>query len=340
MERAWRIIRHALDVDRQAAVDARLVDKRQHLAVHGVEQCVVHVAQVDAEFHFARYHVAAVGKQLHHADRAAAVRRVAVGDRHHFLHDAGRHLQRVAAQSHRRRSRVRLHSRHHAVVPRQAHHRRHHADHLVGVFQHRPLLDVGFEIRADRMLARHLLAQVADARQFVPHRLALEVFRRVRRLEAEGAAKHARTHHHRHEARAFLVGPDRDLDRRLGRDVQIVQRAHHFQPGQHAVIAVELAAGRLGVDVAAGDDRRQRGIAAVAAHEDVADPVDRDRQARVPRPADDQVAALSVEVGQRQALDAPFWRGADARQFHQGCPQAVAVDAKLVHRCSPFRVRC
>ena len=37
----------------------------------------------------------------------------------------------------------------------------------------------------------------------------------------------------------------------------IVQGAHHLQPGQHPVVAVELAARGLRVDVAAGDDRRQ-----------------------------------------------------------------------------------
>ena len=57
-------------------------------------------------------------------------------------------------------------------------------------------------------------------------------------------------------------------------DAAVVQRAHHLEAGEHAVVAVELAAGGLGVDVAAGDDRRQRGVAPGAAHEDVADRVD------------------------------------------------------------------
>ena len=35
-------------------------------------------------------------------------------------------------------------------------------------------------------------------------------------LERERAGEDARAHHRRREARAFLVGPDRDLDRRLG----------------------------------------------------------------------------------------------------------------------------
>jgi hypothetical protein len=42
-------------------------------------------------------------------------------------------------------------------------------------------------------------------------------------------------------------------------------------------------------------------------------------------------AGLAVEVGQRQAFDAAFRRGADVRQFHQRRPQAAAVDSKFVH---------
>jgi hypothetical protein len=85
--------------------------------MHGVEQLVVHIAQVDAEFDFAGNHVAAVREHLHHAHRATAIRRIAVGDGHHFLHDGGGHLQRILAQAHGRRARMRFHAGHHAVVP-------------------------------------------------------------------------------------------------------------------------------------------------------------------------------------------------------------------------------
>jgi hypothetical protein len=50
------------------------------LGVHGVEALAVDVAQVDAELHLPRDHVAAVGVDLHEADGAAAVRGVAVRD--------------------------------------------------------------------------------------------------------------------------------------------------------------------------------------------------------------------------------------------------------------------
>ncbi len=189
------------------------------------------------------------------------------------------------------------------------------------------------------MLARYLLALVADARQFFADRLAIDVLGRIGRLQRKRAAKHAGTHHHRHEARTFLIGPERNLDRRFGLDLQVVQRTHHFQPGQHAVVAIEFTAGRLGVDMTAGDYRRQRVVGAVAAHEDIADLVDRDRQPGRLGPANHQVAALLVQVRQGQPFDAPLGRGADLGQFHQRRPQAVAIDAQFVHVCTPrFRL--
>ncbi len=231
--------------------------------------------------------------------------------RDHLLHQLGGDLQRVLAQRHRRRPGVRLHAGDGAVVPADAEHAGDDADRLVVVLEHRPLLDVGLEVAADRMRARLLGADVADALELVLHRLAFGVLRGVGVLEGEGLGEHARAHHHRHEARAFLVGPEGDLDRRLGLDAVVVERAHDLEAGEHAVVAVELAAGRLGVDVAAGDDRRQRVVLAGAAHEAVADLVDRDRHAGLARPARHQVAALLVEVGERQPADAALRRGAD-----------------------------
>ncbi|MCU1533477.1 MAG: rne, partial [Arthrobacter sp.] len=136
-----------------------------------------------------------------------------------------------------------------------------------------------------------------------------------------------------------------DLDRRFGLDAVVVERAHDLDAGQYAVVAVELAAGRLGVDVAAGHDRGQGIVAAGAAHEAVADLVDGDGHSGVPGPADDQVAALPVQVGERQPADAALGRGADLRQFHERGPQPFAVDAQSVevgiggngrsaHRCA------
>ena len=44
-------------------------------------------------------------------------------------------------------------------------------------------------------------------------------------------------------------------------DAVIVERADHFEPAEHAVDAVEAAAGRLRVGVRAGDDRQAASVA-------------------------------------------------------------------------------
>jgi hypothetical protein len=60
--------------------------------------------------------------------------------------------------------------------------------------------------------------------------------------------------------------------------------------------AIEPAAGRLGVEMAAGQDRRQARVASGPAREDVADLVDPDRTAGRLAPADEEAAGLAVEV--------------------------------------------
>ena len=89
---------------------------------------------------------------------------------------------------------------------------------------------MGFKVRAYHELTRHLLADVADAHQFVLHGLAFGVRRSVGVFEREGPGEHARAHHHGDEARAFLVRPEGDFDRRLGLDAVVVERAHPSMP--------------------------------------------------------------------------------------------------------------
>ena len=73
-----------------------------------------------------------------------------------------------------------------------------------------------------------------------------------------------RGHRCRGKARAFLIGPVDDADRRLGLDPGVVQRAHHLERSQRAEHAVELAPGRLGVEMRAQTHRRFRHVAALA----------------------------------------------------------------------------
>ena len=201
--------------------------------------------------------------------------------------------QRIAPAFHGRRAGMALHAGPRDLVPALALRAGDDADRLVLPLEDRPLLDMRLEEGADRPAADRLLAVIADLLQRLAEAHAVAVLDAERMLQREGAAEHARGHHGRREAAALLVGPHRDLDRRLGDVARIVQHAQHLEPRHHAIGAVELAAGRLGVEMRAGHHRRLGRIAALAAGEDVAELVDLDGAARRLGPAHEEVAALA-----------------------------------------------
>ena len=145
-----------------------------------------------------------------------------------------------------------------------------------------------------------------------------------RLLERQPAGVDQRAQHVGREAGALLVGEEGDGQRAGGRDAGLLQRLDDLQAGQHPVVAVEAPARAHGVDVGAGHDRRIPRRTSHSAH-DVADGVDRDRQAQVPHPGHDQVAALAVVVGQGEAAAATVAGGAELRQRVQTSGQAGMV---------------
>src|SRR5262249_34986764 len=163
-------------------------------------------------------------------------------------------------------------------------------------FEDRSLFDVALEERADLAPTAGSLASVADLGKRGAERHAIAVGFGLDLILLEDAGEDARAHHRRRESRAFLIGPNRDLDRSLGLDAGLVERAQHLESGHHPVSAVELAAGRLRVDVAAGHHRRPCRIAALAAREDVAHAVDADRGTRPFAPAREEIPGLAVEI--------------------------------------------
>ncbi|MGF6745811.1 hypothetical protein OKW36_001447 [Paraburkholderia sp. MM5482-R1] len=300
------------------------------------------------EEHAARNHVARIRMHLHHADRRARERRMTQADFVDELHDARGAQQRVAAARHGRRPRVRLLAREHDFVPALTLRVGDHADRPVFGLEYRPLFDVQFERRVNLAAAARQRARVADALQFLADGLAVDVLARQSVLERKHTRKYARGHHRRREARAFFVGPDHRFNRALGFDAVIVERANHFEAAEHPIDTVEAPTGWLRVRVRAGHHGRQVVVAPRAAHKHVAHLIDTDRAARLFRPLHDEIAALLVEVGQRQTAHAAFGRGANPGHLHQAVPQSLTVHvdrgrqrgfAYCVHACSPVRAR-
>ena len=203
------------------------------------------------------------------------------------------------------------------------------ADIAALVLEDRALLDMQFEIGAHRPAANGFGTLVADALQFTAERQPIRIGQRKGPVAVVDPGEDAGGQHRRGEARAFLVGPVDHLDRVAGADAEIVEGAHHLQRAEHAERTVELAAGRLGVEMAAHQDRRQRRIAPWAAGEHVAHGVDADGAAGGLAPAGEEVTRLPVEIRQRQPVAAALRRRADRRHLHQAVPQAQAVDAEI-----------
>ena len=261
---------------------------------HGGQGLVVRVAHVNGKEHVARDGVARVGAGLQHADRGHRLRRPRGGDALHLDHHARRAHQRVLAPVHGRCAGVGFGASHRDFEPALALGAGDHADRLFLGLEDRPLLDMRLEVGLDRAPAAFRFALVADARQLRAEGVAIRVLAAVGPVQVEDTREDARGDHGRGEAGALFVGPDHRLDRCLGLDAVVVEGSDHLEPGEHAVDAVELAAGRLGVQVRAGHDRRQRRVAARAAREDIAHGIHGHGAAGGLAPAHEEIATLPV----------------------------------------------
>ncbi|MNM79209.1 hypothetical protein D3C81_911360 [compost metagenome] len=310
----------------QPMLGARRFDHRANLGDHRLQLLTLQVTKVQGHAHFTGNHVARPGIRLQATHRAAGMRLMAQGGTVDRLdHGSGAH-QGILAQVHGCWPRMGLDAAQGQVEPLLAECPQYHADGLGLVFEDRPLLDMRLEIGPHRMPKHRPLPRVTNGIQGVAdtHPLGITLGQGV--FQGEFAGEYPRAHHARGKARAFLVGPHHHLQWRFGFHAQVIERADHLQPGHHSEAAVELAARGLGVDMAAGHHRWQRGVAPGPAGEDVADRIDTNAAPGRFAPGHEQVASLAVEVGQRQAADAALGGGAEAREVHQRLPQTRAVD--------------
>src|SRR5271166_4139986 len=85
---------------------------------------------------------------------------------------------------------------------------------------------------------------------------------------------------------------------------------------------------------------RQAVLATATEAHDIADRVDRDGEAQFAHPADDEVAALPVGLGQREAVDPAVGQGAGFSQALQARPEPRAVHSEILSHRSASRGRC
>jgi len=216
-----------------------------------------------------------------------------------------------------------------AVIPQHALAGIDHADGLVLGFEDRTLFDVQFDEAGKFLPADRAVAAIADAVERLRHRDALGVLARQDVLGGEVADIGRRPHHGRREARAFLVGPVDDADRGLGLDPGIVECAHHFEGGQRAKHAVELASGRLGVEMRAESDRRFCHVASLAQAEHRAQRVDVHLETGGLAGGAEPVAHLLVLGAERQPPHPAFRRAAEFRGLVNRAPEAGGIDLQI-----------
>ena len=177
-------------------------------------------------------------------------------------------------------------------------------------------------------------AFVADRDEFLLDGIAVAIGQRVGRFDRHRASPDSRAHHRRVEAATFFVGPYNRFDRMLCLHVMIVQGLDDFETGQHAIDTVELATGRLRVEVTARDDRRERIVFALASRENIANGIDansqpasRHQRLKSSRPAlSSSVSACRLQPPAGVAPISPMAINRDQRRS----PSILSLDLSLV----------
>jgi len=187
------------------------------------------------------------------------------------------------------------------------------------------LLDVQFDIRMRREKAGLRGADITDAPQLLAHRCAVDAADGVGILERKAADINQAPHRIGWKARSLLIGEGDERQRPARGAACVVERFAGFEACQHAVETVIAAAGPDRVDVGAEHDGRH--VLAAAAHgDDVADGVDRYREAEVAHPSHEQIAARPVLVAEREPAIAAAGQGPDAIECIEPAEQAVEFD--------------
>src|SRR5208282_2290457 len=236
----------------------------------------------------------------------------------------------IAAIRHRRRAGVGILARHDHVIPALALRRGDDADRLLLGLEDRPLLDMRLEKGANLAPADGQLSGIADLLERLPHRDTIGVLEAEREVERKLACEDAGGGHRRREPRAFFVRPNDRLDWGPRLDSEVIQGPQHLKTRHDAIGAIELAAGRLTVEMAACHDRRQRVVGAGTARENIADRVDADRATRLLAPVPEKIARLLVECRQREPAHPTLGRGTDLRHLHEALPQPFAIDLEIL----------
>src|SRR5262249_35799167 len=151
------------------------------------------------------------------------------------------------------------------------------------LFQERTLLDVELEVGPERPGDARLGAEVADTLELVDQADAILVPRVVRVLQGDLACHDAAGDHRRLDARALLVGEDRQRHGVAGPDLRVVEAPDDLEAAENPQLTVVATTGRYRVHVGPHHDGWESRVPLSPA-EDVAHLVDGDREPRLAHP--------------------------------------------------------
>ncbi|MNU93571.1 hypothetical protein D3C71_835130 [compost metagenome] len=194
------------------------------------------------------------------------------------------------------------------------------------IFQNRALLDMQFVTSVHRKCAGRQGAAIADGIQRFAYRYACVIGAREGVLFAKLPGPDTGGQHRRREACAFFIGPVYQHDIALGFNAVVVERAQHFQPGQHAVDPVVISAERLRVNVRSGHNRRQGAVFPGAADKHIAHAVDVTGETCFQRPVAQQIAHDPILFTEGQTRYATGGRAADLRHHPERGPKPLRID--------------
>src|SRR6516162_5128236 len=192
------------------------------------------------------------------------------------------------------------------------------------------LLNVSLQKAHDREAqrsTRNVSLRVEHASESGLHRGAGAILDGQDVCQLSPTGEHRRAHHARGEAGAFFVHPRDDVNRPAWPVAKLGHCMYCLQRGQHPVSTIELATGRLAVDMRPDQQWREPRLAASQRQEQVCRGIDGRFEADALCPCKQRGSGLDLFIGQSQPTNPTLARRTEFGEIHQTLPKAVLIDA-------------
>src|SRR5665213_2313083 len=188
---------------------------------------------------------------------------------------------------------------------------------------------MGLKCRMVRSTASRRGATVANSGQLLAELRSGLVGASVGVIQIVDPCHNAGPQHRRGKATAFLVGPIGNLNRPTSVDAECIQGANHFQSSHHSIHTIKPAARRLGIQMAAYQNRIRFWLISRACRKYVSHLIDGYSAALLTRPPDEQIPGRTIPVSKRLSIATSRRGPADLGHCHQTIPKSTAVNSRF-----------